>query len=68
MSAAGDLRAFPADISGLFADRLGLTKRELFAAMAMAGFAANSTTSHPAPVVAGVAVRYADYLIAELSK
>ncbi len=48
----------------------GLTKRELFAAMAMQGIASNpnaATTEGP-DVVAGAAVEAADALLAELAK
>lgn len=48
----------------------GLTKRELFAAMAMQGFATkeSSQTRSGAGAAALYAVRYADALIAELQK
>lgn len=48
----------------------GLTKRELFAAMAMQGLCSNSTTgSHKIPVnMAKEAIEHADSLIAELNK
>ena len=66
-NATTDLPAFP--IPGpLFAT--GLTKRELFAAMAMQGIASNpnaATTEGP-DVVAGAAVEAADALLAELAK
>lgn len=47
----------------------GLTKRELFAAMAMQGFAADPgiTEARPEALAAG-AVRWADALLAELAK
>ena len=46
----------------------GMTKRELFAAMAMQGFAADSSiTAGPGRVVE-LAVEYADALLAELAK
>ena len=62
-NATTDLPAFP--IHGpLFAT--GLTKRELFAAMAMQGILANpSWDVHDVPVVA---VEAADALLAELAK
>ena len=62
-----DLPAFP--IHGpLFAT--GLTKRELFAAMAMQGIASNpnAATIEGPDVVAGAAVEAADALLAELAK
>jgi hypothetical protein len=47
----------------------GLTKRELFAAMAMQGIQANPDCSGWAHAdIAGAAVRAADALIAELNK
>ena len=54
-------------------DSVGLSKRELFAAMAMQGIcarnkdAAGDILTH-IPTVASTAVRYADALIAELEK
>ena len=62
-----DLPAFP--IHGpLFAT--GLTKRELFAAMAMQGIASNPNAAiiEGPDVVAGAAVEAADALLAELAK
>ena len=48
----------------------GLTKRELFAAMAMQGLSAKygSTTPDTIDSIAEVAIRYSDSLIAELAK
>ena len=48
----------------------GLTKRELFAAMAMQGIASNpnAATIEGPDVVAGAAVEAADALLAELAK
>lgn len=66
-NATTDLPAFP--IHGpLFAT--GLTKRELFAAMAMQGIASNpnAATIEGPDVVAGAAVEAADALLAELAK
>ena len=66
-NATTDLPAFP--IPGpLFA--IGLTKRELFAAMAMQGIASNpnAATIEGPDVVAGAAVEAADALLAELAK
>jgi hypothetical protein len=50
----------------LDAQHLGLTKRELFAAMALNGVASDHDTSIESAAVA--AVRYADALLAELAK
>ena len=66
-NATTDLPAFPT-LGPLAAT--GLTKRELFAAMAMQGIASNpnaATTEGP-DVVAGAAVEAADALLAELAK
>ena len=68
-NATTDLPAFP--IPGpLFAT--GLTKRELFAAMAMQGILANpcrqTSTSETYAEAAIDGVRYADALLAELAK
>ena len=68
-NATTDLPAFP--IHGpLFAT--GLTKRELFAAMAMQGILANpcrqTSTSETYAEAAIDGVRYADALLAELAK
>jgi hypothetical protein len=47
----------------------GLTKRELFAAMAMQGLVANpERINDPGPVLVNVAIAYADALIKELEK
>ncbi len=46
----------------------GLTKRELFAAMAMQGMLANGVDRHAAHVNAIYAVQHADALINELNK
>lgn len=46
----------------------GLTKRELFAAMAMQGFAADPKVAAPAAGVAQLAVKWADALLTELEK
>ena len=46
----------------------GLTKRELFAAMAMQGMLADHTCDAEPDAFAEVAVNYADALIAELNK
>lgn len=46
----------------------GLTKRELIAAMAMQGFAADPDVHAEAAVVAVIAVKWADALLAELAK
>jgi hypothetical protein len=46
----------------------GLSKRELFAAMAMEGLLSASGTKDPAIKVAQDAAAYADALIAELTK
>ncbi len=50
-------------------DYPGLTKRELFAAMAMQGFAADPDMAHVEPrAIAIGAVSWADALLAELAK
>lgn len=46
----------------------GLTKRELFAAMAMQGMLANGVDRHAAHVNAIYAVQHADALINELNR
>jgi hypothetical protein len=46
----------------------GLSKRELFAAMVMQGFAADTNEGAQPEVIASYAVRYADALLAELAK
>lgn len=46
----------------------GLTKRELFAAMALQGICANETTKPNFPLIASDAVELADALLAELAK
>lgn len=55
-----------------FADAPGLTKRELFAAMAMQGFAAvpcpGGVTNQAIAHDVGSAVLYADALLAELER
>lgn len=48
---------------------IGLTKRELFAAMAMQGYVSAGCQGMPTPeVMASLAVRTADALLAELAK
>ena len=68
-NATTDLPAFPT-LGPLFAT--GLTKRELFAAMAMQGILANpcrqTSTSETYAEAAIDGVRYADALLAELAK
>lgn len=46
----------------------GITIRQQFAAMAMAGFLADSATTEPLPILATKSVQAADLLIAELNK
>lgn len=46
----------------------GLTKRELFAAMVMQGFAADSEVTASSNHVAAMAVKWADDLLTELEK
>ena len=46
----------------------GLTKRELFAAMAMQGILSENENVYSQPQVAADSVSYADALIAELGK
>lgn len=53
---------------GGYGQRKGLTKRELLAAMAMQGMAANPYVDQPEETLAKWSVKYADALIAELSK
>jgi hypothetical protein len=48
--------------------REGLTKRELFAAMAMQGLLADPYTSGSHQIVADESIKFADALIAELAK
>lgn len=47
---------------------LGLTKRELFAAMAMQGFIASKVYGGEVEMRASLAVKYADALLKELAK
>lgn len=63
MSNNGDTPAMPHDRGGY----TGLTKRELFAAMAMQGLMTIDADWIP-DYVAGKAVGYADALLAELEK
>lgn len=66
MSENGNKPAFVAlEVEG---SGLGLTKRELFAAMAMQGLLANSERDAEAEGFARDAVRSADALLAELAK
>jgi len=59
--------AFPrSDVYGYLVG--GLTKRELFAAMVMQGLAADPSCTGEASAYAGVAVKWADALLAELAK
>ena len=69
----GNLPAYPIEAEKTY--YLGLTKRELFAAMAMQGMAANPADNYLAEVDGKIvnvtskyAVEYADTLIAELNK
>lgn len=64
-----DEPAFPYG-SGFIITGIGLTKREYFAAMAMQGLVANLTIGRNEYVelIAGTSVKYADALLAELSK
>ena len=70
---AGNRSAYPFDQEDI--SDIGLTKRELFAAMAMQGMAANPADNYLAEVDGKIvnvtskyAVKYADALIAELNK
>lgn len=64
MSDNSNQMAFPlSNLDGVWAE--GLTKRELFAAMAMQGLC---TGSIPSPYLAADAVAYADAVLAELQK
>lgn len=60
----GQLSAYPLETEDGY--DLGLTKRELFAAMAMQGLLAASDVAHGA--IPSTAVRMADRLLAELAK
>lgn len=68
----GNNAAFPTLDStpegGLQLREWGLTRRELFAAMAMQGFLASLAGESPYADVAADAVGYADALLAELEK
>ena len=70
--ALGDEPAHPFtehnDDGSHYCDNAGLTKRELIAAMAMQGFASDPSCTGEASVYAGVAVKWADALLAELAK
>lgn len=77
MSKPGDEPAYPLDMqrdeSGQWTESLcrGLTKRELFAAMAMQGICADPEAhkdEQTAPGIAIGAVKCADALLAELAK
>lgn len=64
----GKLQAFPNDPRGP-RGCAGLTKRELFAALAMQGLSASEAyAEQPANWIASVAVERADALLAELEK
>jgi hypothetical protein len=54
--------------SGQYAAEHGLTKRELFAAMAMQGFLSDYQTNASTQEFAKVSVQMADALIEELNK
>lgn len=58
----------PASPSSGMSLRLGLTKRELFAAMAMQGMCSDPKCKLVDEEVAPIAVKLADLLIAELNK
>lgn len=62
----GNDAAYP--LMGKISAAAGLTKRELFAAMAMQGLLAYPHSNQTVGVCASVAVKAADALIAELSK
>ncbi len=63
-----DKPAFPSlDAQGYLLES-GLTKRELFAAMALQGLLANPATDGERDEIAFDAVMYADELISELNK
>lgn len=62
-----DRSAYP--VEGSYAQHEGLTKRELFAAMAMQGFNANNTLfQEDERLTATISVQFADALLAELEK
>jgi len=61
----GNDTAFPSNCED---DTNGLTKREYFAAMAVAGFAADPSCESDGPQCAGAAVEWADALIAALNE
>lgn len=64
-----ELPAFPVVIDGIATtDNIGLTKRELIAAMAMQGFLSCKDTMLREAFVAQCAVALADALLAELEK
>lgn len=60
--------AYPHDTTNLAEWERGLTKRELFAAMAMQGLLASDWICKQPSVMASRSVQAADALIAELSK
>ncbi|MCL6710483.1 hypothetical protein M8R20_46175 [Pseudomonas sp. R2.Fl] len=68
----GDQYANPTPADGVFdSDSAGLTKRELFAAIAMQGLLSGEyreATEAQAAIVARYAVQHADALLAELAK
>lgn len=64
----GDQSAFPADTAKLSGSEKGLTRRELFAAMAMQGLLASDRTFSSYAALASHAALVADDLIRELSK
>ena len=55
-------------IRTLINEELILTKRELFAAMAMQGLLSDSTLNHDSDLYAKKAIRMADELLKELEK
>lgn len=68
-------RAFPCDDAAWAAEEMGLTKRELFAAMFASNLAAaamhvkgDQVVSVNPDVIAAESVEYADALLAELAK
>ena len=66
--ASADAQAFPSTEDLGKVQCWGLTKRELFAGLAMAGMLANSDIDYESEPQAAEARKYADALLAELDK
>lgn len=64
----GDQPASPLDQKLICPPCIGMTKRELFAAMALQGLIANSTRSGTIEMAADYALQLADALLAELAE